>query len=130
METLYRKVGRRYVPVSITWDYNKDFLKVGTFRMKYAYGDGGGMYEYDVTPDTAGFVAASMIARKAMEQAMQDAAIMKPSERGTRPYTKRELALIEQFRKDMGGMMPTWWEGNTNFKIAEAGIKAIRDFRP
>ena len=63
-------------------------------------------------------------------EAMQDAAIMKPIERGTRPYTKRELALIEQFRKDMGGMMPTWWEGKTAFQIAEAGIKAVRDFRP
>ena len=41
-ETLYKKVGRKYVPVSAHWaeDNRMDSMKVGTFRLTYAYADG------------------------------------------------------------------------------------------
>lgn len=126
-ETLYRKVGRKYIPVAARWYEDGDQMAVGTFRLTYAYKDGGRRYEYDVTPDTAGAVAALMIARQAMEGAIHDAAKMRPI---SRPYTLREKELIAQFRMDMGGMMPSYWNEQTAWEISEAAVKAVREFRP
>jgi len=128
MKTLYEKVGRKYVPVALEWD--RETLKCGQFRMHYAYGDGAGMYFYDVTPDTAGFVAAAMIAHKAMEQAIRDVA---PATHKATPYTKKQLAIIKRFRAEMieaGGLLPDWWEYTSSWDIAKAGIDAVRNFKP
>jgi phosphomannomutase len=129
MKTLYEKVGRKYVPVEVEWD--RETLKCGQFRMHYAYEDGGGMYFYDVTPDTAGFVAAAMIANKAMEQAIRDAA--PPSPHIPTYYTKKQREIIERYRVEMlqaGGMLPDWWQHTTTWDIAKAGIDAVRNFKP
>ncbi len=133
-ETLYRKVGRRYEPVSRTWpnDY-RDNLAVGTFRLTYCYRDGGRMYEYNVTPDTAGFVAAAMIAREALEKAICDAVIAKPSLPTTRPYSPKQKRIVEKFRKDMfaaGGLVPYWWTAKSAYEIATAVIEAVRSYKP
>lgn len=127
--TLYEKRGRRYVPVQI--DYERDTLKAGQFRLHYAYEDGAGMYFYDVTPDTAGFVAAAMIAHKAMQNAIQDAS--KPSPMNPTPYTKKQKEIINRYRKeimDAGGMFPSWWQHASTWDIARAGIDAVRNFKP
>lgn len=126
--TLYEKIGRKYVPVQI--DYDRDTLKCGQFRLHYAYEDGAGMYFYDVTPDTAGFVAAAMIAHKAIEQAIRDATPANP-----RPldYTKKQLAIINRYRAEMieaGGLFPQWWQHTSSWDIAKAGIDAVRNFKP
>ena len=72
-EVLYKKVGRKYVPVRQTFDgYDSPTIPVGTFVLTYAYTDGGRSYTYDVTPDTASFVAAAKVAQKAMEEAIQE----------------------------------------------------------
>jgi hypothetical protein len=129
MRTLYEKVGRKYVPVQI--DYDRDTLKCGQFRLHYAYEDGGGVYFYDVTPDTAGFVAAAMIAHKAMEQAIRDATPSRPHI--PTPYTKKQIAIIERYRKEMveaGGLLPEWWQHTSTWDIAKAGIDAVRNFKP
>jgi hypothetical protein len=129
MKTLYEKVGRKYVPVAVEWD--RETLKCGQFRMHYAYKDGAGMYFYDVTPDTAGFVAAAMIAHKAMEQAIRDAA--PPNPHIPTYYTKKQREIIERYRVEMlqaGGMLPDWWQHTTTWDIAKAGIDAVRNFKP
>jgi hypothetical protein len=133
-ETLYRKVGRRYEPVSRTWpnDY-RDNLAVGTFRLTYCYRDGGRMYEYNVTPDTAGFVAAAMIAREALEKAICDAVIAKPALPTIRPYSPKQKRIFEKFRKDMvdaGGLVPYWWTAKSAYEIATAVIEAVRSYKP
>ena len=132
--TLYEKVGRRYRPWGNArdWTRDADTMKAGTFRLTACTGTGSYRYEYDVTPDTAGFVAAAEIARSAMILAMQKAAIAAPVET-LRPYTKRQLEIIERFRREMaaaGGMAPSHWEMSSAFKIADAGIKAVRGWRP
>ena len=129
-QTLYKKVGRKYVPVEAYWheQHDVDRLTVGSFRLTYAYADGGKRYEYDVQPDTAGFVAAALIAKHAMCEAITEASRMRPS--GQIPYTKKQLALIAQFRKDMGGMMPVWWTENDGYAIADAAIEAVKGFKP
>jgi len=126
-ETLYKKVGRKYVPFAM--EYDRDVLRVGQFRLHYCYANGAGMYAYDVTPDTAGFVAAAMIAQKAMEEKMAEAAKMTPN-KGSRPYTKTELATIDEFRERMGGMFPTWWTQTSAWDIAKTGIDTVRNYKP
>ena len=129
-ETLYKKVGRKYLPVAARWyeDRDADQMQVGTFRLTYAYCNGGRRYEYDVTPATAPMVAAMMVARQAMDDAIREAVKMRPDT--TKPYTKKQLAIIEQFRKDMGGMYPIWWAESSVYDISEAAIKAVMDYKP
>jgi adenine/guanine phosphoribosyltransferase-like PRPP-binding protein len=127
-ETHYRKVGRRYVPVTAHERWDGMDQKVGTFLLRYAK-KGGQSWEYNVAPDTAGFVAAAMIAREAMEAAMVEKAKMKPQNLKPRPYTKRELALIKKFREDMGDMFPCYWGETSTHDICQAGIDAVRSYR-
>ena len=129
-EAVYRKVGRKYVPVSAYWheQHDIDRLPAGSFRLTYAYADGGQRYEYQVTPDTAGFVAAALVAKHAMCEAITEAARMRPSTPAK--YTKKQQALIAQFKRDMGGMMPSWWTENQSYAIADAAIKAVAEFKP
>lgn len=130
-EPLFRKVGRKYVPVSANWgEYNyRDTMAVETFRLVYAYSDGGRRYEYDVTPATAPAAAAMMIARKAMEEAIGEASKMRPMG-GLKPYTKKQQALIAKFREDMGGFYPSHWTQNSAHEISQAAIKAVLEFKP
>jgi len=130
--TLFKKVGRRYIPVRAQWyeDHNTDQIAVNSFRLTYAYADGGRRYEHDVMPATAPTVAAMMIARVAMENTLCDMGRMRPMS-GTRiPYTKKQLAAIEQFKASMGGMYPSHWTENSAYEISEAAIKAVLEYRP
>ena len=133
MTTLYEKRGRRYVPLSDYEMYDgRDTMRVGTFRLTYCYQDGGKRYSYDVTPDTAGFVAAAGIARQAMEAAMTAALLAQPAETLT-PYTQRQLALLDEFRiraAEIGMLWPTWWQHSSVRDISEAAINAVREYRP
>ena len=95
-ETLFRKVGRKYVPAySLSeWSYDKDLMPVGSFRLVHAYSDGGRRYAYDVTPDTAGWVAAATLAVHAMTEAIHKAnQFTVPS---PKPWTKKQQAAIAQ----------------------------------
>ena len=47
-----------------------------------------------------------------------------------KPYTKKQLAIIEQFKKDMGGMYPSWWTESSGYDISEAAMKAVMDYKP
>ena len=100
-DPLYKKQGRRYVPAySVTeWDYDKDRMPVGTFRLTYAFTDGGRRYEYDVTPDTAGWAAAALLAKHAMVEAMRDAATQhRPATSRVVPLTKKQQYAVAQAR--------------------------------
>lgn len=128
---LYKKVGRKYVPVAAQWyeEATQDRQAVGTFRLTYAYRDGGRRYEYNVTPATAPAASAMMIAKVAMEEKLRDMARMHPIGRIT-PYTKKQMALIAKFRDDMGGMYPSHWTEESAYRISEAAIKAVLEFKP
>ena len=128
---LYKKVGRKYVPVAAQWDepVTKDRQAVGTFRLTYAYADGGRRYEYDVTPATAPAAAAMMIAKLAMEEKLRDMARMRPMGEIS-PYSMKHRALISKFRDDMGGMYPSHWTEESAHRISEAAIKAVLEFKP
>ena len=133
-ETLYVKKGRRYVPWGTLidhWDSHPDVLRVGQCRLTYCPEQGHKRYIYDVTPDTAAFLAAAQIAQHAMEEAMLQKAIAQPSADPV-PYTEEQYALIQEFRQHMsqlGGLVPSYWVHGTAYEIAKAGIDAVKDYR-
>lgn len=127
---LYEKVGRRYVPKWDVWTDPRDLMKPGTFRLTYSYHEGGRRYEYDVTPATSAWVAASMIARHAIEDAILNAAQSRPSE--PRQYTRQQQDIIKRYREEMaaaGGNFPEWWSVGSAREIADAAIKAVQDWK-
>jgi len=127
---LFKKVGRKYIPVAAQWheEADTDRMTVNSFRLTYAYADGGRRYAYDVTPATAPAVAAMMIARVAMEDAIKEATRPRPS--GPTRYTKKQMACIDQFRKDMAGLAPDFWAGAPAHEVSDAAIKAVLEYRP
>lgn len=130
-EILYEKVGRRYYPKWDVWCDPRDMMKPGQFRLTYAYGEGGRRYEYDVTPATAAWVAAAMLARHAIEEAIREAAPAKPSE--PRVYTKKQQNIIKRYRAEMataGGNLPEWWSITSPRDIAKAAIDAVNKWKP
>ena len=128
-QPLYKKQGRKYVPVKAYWEFeNGDSMDAGTFRMTYAYRDGSKRYEYNVTPATASAAAAMMIAKVAMEEAIREASIPRPS--GPTKYTAKQMACIDKFRRDMAGLAPDFWAGAPSHEVADAAIKAVLEFKP
>ena len=130
---LFHKVGRYYKPWGNadewTRDYDRDYMRVGQFRLEHCGEDGSRRYSYDVTPDTAPLAAAADIAAMAMERAIDRAAVARPGV-ALSQYTKKQLAIIERFRAEMaaaGGLLPSHWQHARSREIAEAGIKALRD---
>ncbi len=104
-----------------------DAMKVNTFRLVHAYGEGGRRYHYDVTLDTAAFVAAASIAEKAMVDAMMEASKVQPELGGVK-YTEKQLAAINQARDIMqaAGVFITHWKHPGMHDIVKAGIDAVK----
>lgn len=117
-----RKPNGRYAPVVQAEQYDYQTMPAQGFTLTYRK-DGLTQYEYAVKPDNASFVAAAMVARTAMEDAARQAATYKPS--GPQLFTKKQLALIEQFKADMGMAYPTWWQETSARDIVQAGIDAV-----
>jgi len=131
METLYEKKGRKYVPHSVHWSDVGITLKVGEFMLVYAYTDGGRMYQYGVKPDTAGWAAAAKIAKDEMARQISEAAIPLPVD--GKKYTKKQLSIIERFRKEIAkanGNLPTWFAHKSAHEIAQVAIDAVENYRP
>ena len=127
-ETLFRKVGRKYVPAYslADWCYDKDLMPVGSFRLVHAYSHGGRRYAYNVTPDTAGWVAAATLAVHAMTEA-----IHKANQRtiaGGTPWTKKQQAAIAQANAILeaaGIWSGRGWTAAAAHDVAQAGIDAV-----
>lgn len=127
-DTLYRKKGRRYIPERTTFGDYEMSIPVGSFVLVHAYSEGGRMYHYEVKPDNASFVAAAQVARKAMVDAMRKASPARPQIGSVTPYTKKQLAIIEEFRAKMaetGAMLPDFWQYISLEEVAQAGIDAV-----
>lgn len=125
-EVLYRKVGRRYVPVARAFDWDRDMIPVGAARLVVAAGDGASLYEYDVTPDNAAFRAAAVLARHRIQQRISEAVTARPQM--IEPYTPEQLAIIDQFKAKMvaaGALLPDWWIHITPHELADAAIGEV-----
>ena len=139
-EAIYSKVQRgkrvhyELVGNAAHW-HSSDFdvLKPGQFRLEFASQNGMHRYAYPVSPDVAGWAAAAMLARDAMEAAMHKMAIAAPQLGSPVLYTKKQLAIIERYRAEMaaaGGMFPIWWQHTSSTEIAQAAIEAVREYKP
>ena len=128
-ETLFRKVGRKYVPAySLSeWSYDKDLMPVGSFRLVHAYSDGGRRYAYSVTPETAGWVAAATLAAHAMTEAIHKAnQFTVPS---PKPWTKKQQAAIAQANSILeaaGIWSGRGWTTAQAYDVAQAGVDAVK----
>jgi hypothetical protein len=132
MTTLYKKVGRKYVPFAERIGDYELTIPVGSFVLIYAYTNGGRRYTYKVKPDTAGFEAAAMIAEHSICEAIHEKAKY-DCDKKSMPYTKKQLAIIKEFREKMieaGGLMPMWWTSKASYEIAGAAIDAVRNYKP
>ena len=118
-----RKPNGRYVPVAEAEKYDYQTMPPEGFVLTHRKA-GATHWEYAVRPDSAGFVAALMAARTAMEEAIRTAATLRPS--GNHRYTKKQLECIEKFKQDMGMSYPIWWEQASARDIAQAGLDAVR----
>lgn len=131
-EVLYKKQGRKYVPVyDVARDYDRDYMQVNTWRMVYAYDNGARRYEYDVQPDTASFKAACMLAEQAMLKKIEEAVACVPSGKQPKQYTKKQLDLLEKFRHDMraaGGFVPDWWQYCSASDLVKAAMQAMDSY--
>ena len=123
-ETWFRKQGRKYIPVVEAEKYDYESMPAQGFTLTYRK-DGVTQWEYEVKPDNASFIAAAMVARVAMEDALRTAATYAP--RTKQKFTKKQLALIEQFKTDMGMDYPNWWHEASSRDIAQAGIDAVTE---
>lgn len=128
-DPLYKKQGRRYVPAySVAdWDCDKDHMAVGTFRLTYAYQDGGRRYEHDVTPDTAGWAAAALLAKHAMVEAMRKASTQHRPATSKLLLTKKQQQAVAQARAILNeaGVLSSMWESASPESIADAAIAAV-----
>lgn len=129
MSTLYTKQGRRYTYWGDTEEWHHcDTMRAGQFRLTHCPSDGSRRYSYDVTPDTAAFLAACELAAVAMEKAINAKRIAQPSPSPV-PYTKRQAELVAKFRADMaeaGAFVPEYWTHSTSREIVQAGIDAVK----
>lgn len=130
-ETLFRKVGRRYVSAYslADWSYDKDLMPAGSFRLVHAYSDGGRRYAYNVTPDTAAWVAAATLAVHAMTEAIHKAN-QRTIASGT-PWTKKQQAAIKQANAILeaaGIWSGRGWTTAQAYDVAQAGIDAVKQW--
>lgn len=137
-EAIYRKVqrGKRVhydlIGNASHWSSDFDVLKPGQFRLEFASQDGMHRYAYPVSPDVAGWEAAALLARDAMESAMRKMATAAP-QLGNTLYTKKQLAILERYRTEMaaaGGLFPIWWQHTSAHDMSQAAIEAVRGYRP
>ena len=138
-EAIYRKVqhGKRvsYELIGNARGYydTYDILKPGQFRLEFASGDGTRRYAYPVSPDTAGWEAAALLARCAMEAEIKRAAQCVPDVGRINPYTKKQMAIGARYQAEMqatGAQLPQWWRFTSDIEISQAAIDAVRSYRP
>lgn len=133
-ELLYRKVanGKRitYLPAVNYVDWTADHMKPGQFRLIYASSKNGRRYEYNVTPDTAGFHAACLIAREAMESKILESAKPRPHHG---QFTKKQKAVLSKCREMMieaGVLLPEVWQSAQAREISQSAIDEVLAYRP
>jgi len=119
-EVFYRKVGRRYEPISEYDSRFMDSLRKGTHLvMSYP---GGNSTRYNIDPDFAAMIAAGHYAEDAISKAIMRAQEMRPH-RDT-ALTPEQHAAWEKFVEVMGDR-GRYIEIPSAREATEAGVKAM-----
>ena len=121
MNTLYKKVGRRYVPVAEYSNEVVDSFPKGT-HLVMCY-PGGQSRRYNIDPNYAALIAAGRVAEDAMSKAMHEASEMRPKQT---PITEGQRKAWKKLAKEFGDELATL-NCASSHDIAEAGLKALQE---
>jgi aspartate aminotransferase-like enzyme len=118
-EVLYRKKGKRYVPVSHVdvWDYRE----AGAYLTIIKPGSRSITTVQDI--EAAGVHAAMKCAMDAMIDAMSNASMLQPTTQ-TSPITLEQRDLLDKL--EATGFNASWWRRNSLRDIVEAGVKELK----
>jgi hypothetical protein len=118
-EIIYKKVGRKYVPVRY-YDSNFDrgFPEGSSLVTKMGNSE---LRQYKIDPAHAPMIAAGKYAYEGMLDGLRAASEMRPK---TAPITKKERALWEEMKKVMGDSA-FYVQFPSLHDIADGGIKAM-----
>lgn len=116
-QLFYKKVGRRYVPVSEYDNDLMDALPKGDHLLSVY--PGGASRRYNVDPAYAPMIAASRVAEDAICKAIQKASELKPKRATVTPEAWNALA--EAFGDELCTL-----QGLSIRDCAEAGVKAMQ----
>lgn len=119
-EVFYKRVGRRYVPVS---EYDSElinaFTKGSHLVMTYP---GGTSTRYNIDPACAPMIAAGRVAEEAMTTALFKASEMTPKRKAVTQEQQQAWRNLQQaFGDDMFALQTESCRG-----IAEAGVRALQ----
>jgi len=120
-EVIYRKRGRRYIPVGI---YDDAHLYYPTGATLVWCRPGGTLTRYGIEPAYAALIAASEPARDAMIEAMRKASYVKPE--GMVKLTKKEREAWKAYVAIAGERSSLTLAGASLHDIVDAGIDALR----
>ena len=118
-EIFYKKVGRKYIPIS---EYHSNFTD------SYRYGDflvsiyKNGSTRKQITPDFAPVIAATRYSRDAISKAIMDASAMRPTQN---PLSSGQVKAWRNLEKEFGDerYVLTW---PSAIEAAEAAEKAMQ----
>jgi hypothetical protein len=121
-EVFYRKVGRRYVPVS-EYDpkFNRSLIKGTHLVMSYP---GGSTTKFNIEPDFAAMIAAGHYAEDAISNAIMRAQEMRPQQ--GKELTPEERDAWNNFVRVMGDR-GRYIEVPSAREATVAGVKAMID---
>ena len=123
-EIFYKKVGRKYVPVS---EYDNELLdsfpKGAHLVQVYP---GGSSRRFNINPNYAAMIAAGRIAEDAISKAIHDAGEIRQNNRGNRPLTDEQREAWEHLVKVFGDDAK-YLEFASVREHAEAGVKAMME---
>jgi hypothetical protein len=119
----YKKVGRRYQPVSEYDQELTDSFGKGT-HMVQVY-PGGQSRRYNVDPDYAALIAAGRVAEDAISKSIMDASALRVPEKH-KPLTPKQKAAWEALAKEFGEERYAL-EWCSYREAAEAGVKAMME---
>lgn len=117
----YKKVGRKYVPVSeYDQELNDSFTKGNHLVMCYP---GGQSCRYNIDPALAPMIAAGRYAQQSMLDTMRMVGEARPK---TKPLTDEQRQAWQTMKKAFGDDLFSYSYAS-NMDIAQAGIKALMD---
>lgn len=124
MKTVYyKKVGRKYEPVS---EYDSDFLdslSKGT-HLVMVY-PGGSSRRYNIDPNYAAMIAAGRVAEDAISKHIMEVSALRTPEQN-KPLTQEQKDAWEALAKAMGSERYAL-EWCSYREAAEAGVKAMQE---
>lgn len=120
-ETYYRKVGRRYKPVSYYDPGVCDSFPVGAHLVIRE--PSSTLRRYNVDPNVAGLLAAALMIRDPVIDAIHDASSLQPSER--QPLTPEQHSAWVAFEQAMGDDLFAVSTSSAQ-QIAEAATEALQ----